>query len=132
MTDHGPRVLYKSALFMPDSECSAPAFFKQCVAVSFPLAIIGKTTAQTATEFDRSSRQLLSDCRNTTKQFRDAFADIREMIGDTTEAAKAAAQALTKTFLREYKWSVLIPAASSNPHARNTHLHAKPVHETNQ
>ena len=54
------------------------------------------------------------------------------MIGDTTEAAKAAAQALTKTFLREYKWSVLIPAASSNPHARNTHLHAKPVHETNQ
>ena len=66
---------------MPDSECSAPAFFKQCVAVSFPLAIIGKTTAQTATEFDRSSRQLLSDCRNTTKQFRDAFADIREMIG---------------------------------------------------
>lgn len=137
------------------------------------LAIIGKTTAQTATEFDRSSRQLLSDCRNTTKQFRDAFADIREMIGDTTEAAKAAAQALTKTFLREYKWSVLMlctsalilgfsvgtmwqhwrekpaqlapadvpavpqtqmkpPAASSNPHARNTHLHAKPVHETNQ
>lgn len=72
------------------------------------LAIIAKTSAQTATEFDRSSRQLLNDCRNTSKRFSDAFADMREMIGDTTEVAKEAAQALTRTFLREYKWSVLM------------------------
>src|SRR6185503_9976534 len=77
------------------------------------LTVIGRTSAQTATEFDCSSRQLLSDCRNTTKQFRDAFADIREMIGNTTETAKAAAQALTKTFLREYKWSVLMLCTSA-------------------
>jgi len=77
------------------------------------LTVIGRTSAQTATEFDCSSRQLLSDCRNTTKQFRDAFADIREMIGNTTETAKAAAQALTKTFLCEYKWSVLMLCTSA-------------------
>jgi hypothetical protein len=77
------------------------------------LAIIGKATAQTATEFDRSSRQLLNDCRNTSKRFSDAFADMREMIGNTTEVAKDAAQALTKTFLREYKWSVLVLCTSA-------------------
>src|SRR6185503_15138652 len=77
------------------------------------LTVIGRTSAQTATEFDCSSRQLLSDCRNTTKQFRDAFADIQEMIGNTTETAKAAAQALTKTFLREYRWSVLMLCTSA-------------------
>jgi|SRR6185437_3063163 hypothetical protein len=77
------------------------------------LAIIGKTTAQTATEFDRSSRQLLNDWRNTSKRFSDAFADMREMIDDTTEAAREAAQALTKTFLREYRWSVLMLCASA-------------------
>lgn len=77
------------------------------------LAVIGKTTAQTATEFDRSSRQLLNDCRNTSKRFNDAFADMREMIGDTTEVAKEAAQALTKTFLREYRWSVLMLCTSA-------------------
>ena len=77
------------------------------------LAIVGKTTAQTATEFDHSSRQLLNDCRNTSKRFSDAFADMREMIDDTTEVAKVAAQTLTKTFLREYKWSVLMLCTSA-------------------
>ena len=77
------------------------------------LAVIGRTNAQTATEFDRCSRQLLNDCKNTTKQFRDAFADMREMIGNTTEVAKEAAQALTKTFLREYRWSVLMLCTSA-------------------
>lgn len=77
------------------------------------LEIIGRTNAQTATEFDRSSRQLLNDCRNTTKQFLDAFADIREMIGNTTETAREAAQTLTETFLREYKWSVLMLCTSA-------------------
>lgn len=77
------------------------------------LAVIGKTNAQAATEFDRSSRQLLNDCKNTTKQFRDAFADMREMIGDTTKTAKEATQALTKTFLREYRWSVLMLCTSA-------------------
>jgi len=77
------------------------------------LTVIGRTNAQTATEFDRSSRQLLSDCRNTSKRFSDAFADMREMIDHTTEAAKEAAEALTKTFLREYRWSVLMLCASA-------------------
>lgn len=96
----------------------AESLRQQFVASGLPetaqaLAIIGKTTAQTATEFDRSSRQLLNECRNTSKLFSDAFADMREMIGDTTEVAKEAAQTLTKTFLREYKWSVLMLCASA-------------------
>lgn len=77
------------------------------------LAVIGKTTAQTAIEFDHSSRQLLNDCRNTSKRFNDALADMREMIGDATEVAKEAAQTLTNTFLREYKWSVLMLCTSA-------------------
>jgi len=35
------------------------------------------------------------------------------MIGNTTDTAKAAAQALTKTFLREYRWSVLMLCTSA-------------------
>lgn len=96
----------------------AESLRQQFVASGLPetaqaLAIIGKTTAQTATEFDRSSRQLLNDCRNTSKRFSDAFADMREMIDDTTEAAREATQTLTKTFLREYKWSVLMLCTSA-------------------
>lgn len=77
------------------------------------LAIIGKTNAQTATDFDRSSRQLLNDCKKTTKQCHDAQADIREMISSTTQSAREAARSLTQTFLREYKWSVLALCASA-------------------
>jgi hypothetical protein len=77
------------------------------------LALIAQQSRQAASEFDRSSRKLLNDCKNTTKRFSDAFRDMREMIGDTTEAAKAAAQALTKTFRREYKWSVLMLCTSA-------------------
>jgi len=96
----------------------AESLRQQFVASGLPetaqaLVIIGKTTAQTATEFDRSSRQLLTDCRNTSKRFSDAFADMREMIDDTTDVAKEAAQTLTKTFLREYKWSVLMLCTSA-------------------
>jgi hypothetical protein len=96
----------------------AESLRQQFVASGLPetahaLAIIGNTTAQTAIEFDRSSRQLLNDCRNTSKRFSDAFADMREMMDDTTEAAKEAAQTLTKTFLREYRWSVLMLCTSA-------------------
>lgn len=72
------------------------------------LALIARQNKQAASEFERSARQLADDCKNTTKQFRDAFADMREMIGDTAETAREAAQTLTRTFLREYKWSVLM------------------------
>ncbi|MGE5109593.1 MAG: hypothetical protein ACM3JB_01965 [Acidobacteriaceae bacterium] len=136
------------------------------------LALIAKQTGQAATEFDYSSRQMVENCRNTTKEFCDDFRGMQTMIRVTTREATEAAQALRQRFLREYKWSVLTlctvalmlafslgivwqhwrekpqiaptaapvlsqtpmnpSPASSLPHDRNPHVHAKPAHETNR
>lgn len=71
------------------------------------LALIAKQTGQAATEFDYSSRQMVENCRNTTKEFCDDFRGMQTMIRVTTREATEAAQALRQRFLREYKWSVL-------------------------
>lgn len=77
------------------------------------LALIAKQNRQAASEFDRSSRQLNEDWRKTTKECRDALADIGEMIGSATQRAREAAETLTQAFLREYKWSVLTLCTSA-------------------
>jgi|KBSMisStandDraft_5_1062788.scaffolds.fasta_scaffold50355_3 hypothetical protein len=135
------------------------------------LALVAQQSRQAATEFGYSSRQIVENCRNTTKEFCDDFKGMQTMIRITTKEATEAAQALRQRFLREYKWSVLTlctvalmlgfsvgivcqhwrekppqvaptavpvlsqtpmnpPPASSLPHARNPHVHARSAHET--
>ena len=71
------------------------------------LALIAQQSRQAATEFGYSSRQIVENCRNTTKEFCDDFKGMQTMIRITTKEATQAAQTLRRTFLREYKWSVL-------------------------
>ena len=71
------------------------------------LALIAQQSRQAATEFGYSSRQIVENCRNTTKEFCDDFRGMQAMIRITTKEATEAAQALRQRFLREYKWSVL-------------------------
>ena len=71
------------------------------------LALIAQQSRQAATEFGYSSRQIVENCRNTTKEFCDDFKGMQTMIRITTKEATEAAQALRQRFLREYKWSVL-------------------------
>ena len=71
------------------------------------LALISQQSRQAATEFGYSSRQIVENCRHTTKEFCDDFRGMQTMIRITTKEATEAAQALRRTFLREYKWSVL-------------------------
>jgi hypothetical protein len=71
------------------------------------LALIAKQSEQAATEFDYSSRQVIENCRSTTKECCEALGRMRTMIQITSEEAKEGTQLLRRTFLREYKWSVL-------------------------
>ena len=71
------------------------------------LALIAQQSPQAATEFGYSSRQIVENCRNTTKEFCDDFRGMQTMIRITSKEATEAAQALRQRFLREYKWSVL-------------------------
>jgi ElaB/YqjD/DUF883 family membrane-anchored ribosome-binding protein len=72
------------------------------------LAVISKQTKQVAGEFDRSSKQLTDSYRGAASDARRALDDMRGSIEYATATATRAANDLTHTFLREYKWSVLV------------------------
>lgn len=71
------------------------------------LAVVAKQTKQIAGDFDRSSKQLTDSHRNAANDVRQALREIQASIQSATATAKQAANDLTHTFLREYKWSVL-------------------------
>jgi len=72
------------------------------------LAVVSKQTKQIAGEFDRSSKELTDSYRGAAGEARTALNELRASIEYTTATAKQAAHDLTHTFLREYKWSVLL------------------------
>jgi hypothetical protein len=72
------------------------------------LAVVSKQTKQVAGEFDRSSKQLTDSYRGAASDARSALDEIRGSIEYATATARQAAHDLTHTFLREYKWSVLV------------------------
>ena len=72
------------------------------------LTLIAKQSEQAATQFGYSCKQVNEACRNTTKDFLDSLSGISTMIQIKSEEAKEATQFLRQTFLREYKWSVLM------------------------
>ena len=71
------------------------------------LAVVSKQTRQVASEFDRSSKQLTDSHRNAANEVRQALREMQANIQSATATATRAANDLTHTFLREYKWSVL-------------------------
>lgn len=72
------------------------------------LTLVAKQTKQVAGEFDRSSKQLASLYRAAAEDARKSTDDMRLTIQTATSTAKQCATELTGTFLREYKWSVLV------------------------
>ena len=72
------------------------------------LAVVSKQTKQIAGEFDKSSKQLTDSYRGAAGEARRALDELRGSIEYATASAKQAAHDLTHTFLREYKWSVLL------------------------
>jgi hypothetical protein len=72
------------------------------------LAVVSKQTKQIAGEFDQSSKELTDSYRGAAGEARRALNDLRASIEYATDTAKQAAHDLTHTFLREYKWSVLV------------------------
>jgi len=72
------------------------------------LAVVSKQNKQIAGEFDQSSKQLTDSYRGAAGEARRALNELRTSIEYATATAKQAAHDLTHTFLREYKWSVLI------------------------
>ena len=72
------------------------------------LAMVSKQTRQIAGEFDQSTKQLTDSYRGAAGEARRALNELRTSIEYATGAARQAAHDLTHTFLREYKWSVLV------------------------
>lgn len=72
------------------------------------LAAVSKQTKQIAGEFDCSSKELTDSYRGAAGEARRALNELRASIEYATATAKQAAHDLTHTFLREYKWSVLV------------------------
>jgi len=72
------------------------------------LAVVSKQTKQIAGEFDCSSKELTDSYRGAAGEARRALNELRGGIEYATATAKQAAHDLTHTFLREYKWSVLV------------------------
>ena len=72
------------------------------------LVLAAKQTKQVAGEFDRSSRQITDSYGCAAEDARRALDEMRLTIQTATATAKEAATDLTHTFLREYKWSVLM------------------------
>jgi len=72
------------------------------------LTTVAKQTKQVAGEFDLSSKQLTDSYRGAAGEARRALNELRGSIEYATASAKQAAHDLTHTFLREYKWSVLV------------------------
>lgn len=72
------------------------------------LVLAAKQTKQVAGEFERSSRQITDSYGCAAEDARRALDEIRLTIQTATATAKEAATDLTHTFLREYKWSVLM------------------------
>ncbi|HEV2395679.1 MAG TPA: hypothetical protein VGS27_01895 [Candidatus Sulfotelmatobacter sp.] len=72
------------------------------------LTLVAKQTKQVAGEFDRSSKQLAISYRVAAEEARKSMDDMRLTIQTATATARQCANELTHTFLREYKWSVLV------------------------
>ncbi len=72
------------------------------------LTLVAKEAKQVAAEFDRSSKQLAISYRVAAEDARKSLDDMRLTIQTATTTAKRCASELTQTFLREYKWSVLV------------------------
>jgi hypothetical protein len=72
------------------------------------LAVVSKQTKQIAGEFDRSSKLLTDSYHGAAGEASKAIHELRGSIAYATDTAKQAAHDLTHTFLREYKWSVLV------------------------
>ena len=72
------------------------------------LTLVAKQAKQVAGEFDRSSKQLASSYRAAAEDARKSLDDMRLTIQTATTTTKQCANELTHTFLREYKWSVLM------------------------
>ena len=72
------------------------------------LTFVAQQTKQVAGEFDRSSKQLASLYRVAADDARRSMDDMRLTIQTATTTAKQCATELTETFLREYRWSVLV------------------------
>jgi hypothetical protein len=72
------------------------------------LTVVAKQTKQVAADFDRSSKYLANSYRVAAEDARKSLEDMRLTIQTATNSAKQCATELTHTFLREYKWSVLV------------------------
>lgn len=72
------------------------------------LILVSQQSKQVAADFDRSSKYLANAYRVAAEDARKSLEDMRLTIQTATSCAKQSATELTQTFLREYKWSVLV------------------------
>jgi hypothetical protein len=72
------------------------------------LTLVAQQSKQVAADFDRSSKYLANAYRVAAEDARKSLEDMRLTIQTATSSAKQCATDLTHTFLREYKWSVLV------------------------
>ena len=72
------------------------------------LMLVSQQSKQVAADFDRSSKYLANAYRVAAEDARKSLEDMRLTIQTVTSSAKQSATELTHTFLREYKWSVLV------------------------
>jgi hypothetical protein len=72
------------------------------------LILVAQQSKQVAADFDRSSKYLANAYRVAAEDARKSLEDMRLTIQTATSSAKHSANELTHTFLREYKWSVVV------------------------
>lgn len=72
------------------------------------LTVIAKQTRQATTEFQYAAKQLTESHRGAADGIHRALGEMQNSIHHATEMARRAANDLTHTFLREYKWSILL------------------------
>jgi len=72
------------------------------------LMLVSQQSKQVAADFDRSSKYLANAYRVAAEDARKSLEDMRLTIQSAASSAKQSATELTHTFLREYKWSVLV------------------------
>jgi len=77
------------------------------------LMLVSQQSKQVAIDFDRSSKYLANAYRVAAEDARKSLEDMRLTIQAATSSAKESANELTHTFLREYKWSVLVLCSSA-------------------
>jgi hypothetical protein len=77
------------------------------------LTLVSQQSKQVAADFDRSSKYLANAYRVAAEDARKSLEDMRLTVQTATSSAKQSATELTHTFLREYKWSVLVLCSSA-------------------